>query len=772
MRAPMPGPNAPSWIFPTSGVLALMATIYASAAADVAQALREGKSTASALIHGLDPIVAKMVEEPSGMTLLHLACQAGDDQSARLLLAQGADPDERSGALEKKFLGSKRFGPTPMIWAASSNSGGCVKALVDAMPMGEQAARAFEAKNGLGETPALTAARLGNIRALTEILNAWPASVDHKNPSRENLAMLACRGGFIDCLRQIDAKAADPNPLWIATSATGQSALSLAIESGNVECVQFFADKARQWRESDDPKRREMARELFNGAPKGRDGPLMQATKLGNDDIFQTLEHETLSNQKDLWTQLLMARECLGQADPHGAPRLFCRLSNLAQILTEATQTRRHLEDASTQKFFKELFEIAQDPKPAPYTPEALQALHAHFRLAASHNPAAFLNALKTCDTHGRGVLHLAAQSGNVLLLKALLDLLPTLRGGGEHPHGLEIDEFSALVNRRDVFGRSPLTIAAAQGDRACCEALLAKLADPALKDRSGWTPFSRALEHGHLELAKRLEFDGAKASRDFSGQSVAFLAAGWVDAPSLAWLLEGADPQELFAPNHDGATLLHAAAASGCPQRLRMALPGSDPNAQNANGATALLAALHVGNLECIKLLLPLTDPSLVDKDGRTPLQTSITKIPDPEQRQAEAAKVALVAQWIDPREKTPLGPRWQKLLGPQALACDARELAKSWARPELEPILASACAAWDAGLAPGQAQRAQTPPFGQPWQDPAEIPASTPPEREPLPSEQAPQIAPRLAAAIRAARAGMAPRPSAARAAKTAKP
>jgi len=65
--------------------------------------------------------------------------------------------------------------------------------------------------------------------------------------------------------------------------------------------------------------------------------------------------------------------------------------------------------------------------------------------------------------------------------------------------------ERGAAVNAKDILGRTPLHLAAREGNKSMAEFLLKNGADPALTDNDGKTPFLLAAQKGHWELARLL---------------------------------------------------------------------------------------------------------------------------------------------------------------------------------------------------------------------------------------------------------------------------
>jgi len=89
-------------------------------------------------------------------------------------------------------------------------------------------------------------------------------------------------------------------------------------------------------------------------------------------------------------------------------------------------------------------------------------------------------------------------------------------------PLGVRADEESYLkkaiehvekggnINIKDIFGQTPLHIAAFQGNGKLVEYLISKGADINAKDDNGWTPLHLAVKYGHRGVVEYLLSKGA----------------------------------------------------------------------------------------------------------------------------------------------------------------------------------------------------------------------------------------------------------------------
>jgi len=157
--------------------------------------------------------------------------------------------------------------------------------------------------------------------------------------------------------------------------------------------------------------------------------------------------------------------------------------------------------------------------------------------------------------------------------------------------------ECGAPADAHDYDQRTPLHIAAAEGNLPCVRVLLGARADASRLDRWGATPLSDALRAGHTgEVASVLHAAGAKllTSRAAAANQLCDLAAaGMVERVSTLVAL-GAD---VNAANVDGRTALHVAAAEAHKSTCACLIDaGADPKLRDRWGRTPLDEAQQSG--------------------------------------------------------------------------------------------------------------------------------------------------------------------------------
>uniref|UniRef100_A0A6Q2Z2W1 asparaginase n=1 Tax=Esox lucius TaxID=8010 RepID=A0A6Q2Z2W1_ESOLU len=153
--------------------------------------------------------------------------------------------------------------------------------------------------------------------------------------------------------------------------------------------------------------------------------------------------------------------------------------------------------------------------------------------------------------------------------LKAIRDALtPTLACAAAKTGDVEaldaIKEMGSNLSLGDYDGRTPLHIAACEGNLKVVQYLLGQGATVYAKDRYGNTPLCNAVQYRHKEVVKLLRKTGAHFSREElenAGSNLCSLAAS-ADIEGLEmWHLAGGD---LHMPGYDGQMPVKVAEAAG----------------------------------------------------------------------------------------------------------------------------------------------------------------------------------------------------------------
>lgn len=173
-----------------------------------------------------------------------------------------------------------------------------------------------------------------------------------------------------------------------------------------------------------------------------------------------------------------------------------------------------------------------------------------------------------------------------------------------------------------------PLIEAAAEGDLARVDALLAEGNHIDDRDAEGDTALTVASAKGHFEVVRLLLTKGADiAARCNAGNSAVCAAAGTGNSDILRLLLaKGADPN--VCNNRGYSPLLLAAFGSFDEAVLALLEFGGDPNVVNNEGLTPLMAAAYQDAIGAVAALLAAgSDPTIANKAGQTPLMAAANR-------------------------------------------------------------------------------------------------------------------------------------------------
>lgn len=187
-------------------------------------------------------------------------------------------------------------------------------------------------------------------------------------------------------------------------------------------------------------------------------------------------------------------------------------------------------------------------------------------------------------------LLHWAAQNGLIKTAKRLLSKETTA----------QLD-----VNESNSAGRTPLLVAAANGNPEMVELLIANGAILDHPDNDGATALLIAATAGEATVAEALLQAGADTTKlDSSGHSALHLAAWSGDPKVIKLLLERMKVAQSITTS--GYTPLHAAAWNGHELAVVALLQGgADPNVADSDGWTPLHKAAYRGHVKAVKALV-----------------------------------------------------------------------------------------------------------------------------------------------------------------------
>ena len=208
---------------------------------------------------------------------------------------------------------------------------------------------------------------------------------------------------------------------------------------------------------------------------------------------------------------------------------------------------------------------------------------------------AAFGNDIKTVDQDGLTLLHKAAGTNMVGVVKFLVS------------KGLDI-------NARSFVRMTPLHFAAYTGNIEIVEFLISEGAKVNVETKDGDTPLHTAVREGHVEVVKVLagmENVNVNAknlnSKEEKGLTPLHLAAHAGNLELVELLVSCREDVVVNATNNTGETPLHAAVRGGSVEvaRYLVGLENVNVDAKENNGLTPLHLATHFGNVDIARVLV-----------------------------------------------------------------------------------------------------------------------------------------------------------------------
>jgi len=569
------------------------------------------------------------VTDADGNTPLHGAVLSGEPTVAAMLLDAGAAID----ALNKA-------GISPLSIACRAANWPLVKFLLErgaktALPGGEPA---LVAAAGIADDDV----------AGVKLLLKHRAAVNAMDARQRSALMTAAAEGHEQITRALSAAGADVN----LADQNGSTALMEAARAGAVGVVSLLADAQADARTRDQHGRDALT--LACQSPHAQVETIRALLALGAEpktpgsDGRSALDHAAASGRWDLVALL--------------DPDTPLPASLDIEAISEGADTPAHLLDALrfghwaiVSSFTLRVRDWSQAQLAQLYLELTESGLRAARRWLLDHGLQAEARLqpqlIDELDSEQPTLPPLGRR-----LFDALLPLLPEsaeavedLLDAGASPAGagLLAQTLSRLTHTSslplallergaDPFGvdereRTPLHLAASNGQLAVLQALLARGCDPNTRDNSGRTPLFAALEHGAnaLPLVRALAAHGADAeATDANGETPLGLA---LEHPELERWLDWNDWQRPRRPLR-ADDLIHAATRGADTAVRRLLELGFAVDTRDAQGATALLHACGAGHREVAVTLIDAgADVGASAHNGMTPLAAAVAARREP---------------------------------------------------------------------------------------------------------------------------------------------
>jgi len=602
-----------SWHGRSEAVMTLLANGANPLATDT-----DGNTPLHGAVLSEEPMVAAMLldaEAPinalnrSGISPLAAACRAANWPLAKFLLERGAKPTPPDG--EPALVAAAGIADDDVEGvklllkhraAINAVDARHRSALMTAAAEGhEQIVRVLRTANAdvsladrHGSTALMEAARAGSVDIVQVIAEAQPDARVRDNHGRDALT-LACQSPHAqaETVRALLALGAEAK----APGSDGRSALDHAAAAGRWDLVALL--------DPDTPLPASLSVDVL---PEGADTPahLLDALRFGHWAIVSTFNQRVGEWPQGQLAQLYLdlsasglgsARRWLLEHALQAEARLQPQLIDDAET-TEGQQGTlptlgRRLFDALLQQLpgsieaVEDLMQAGASPAGTGLFGQALQ------RITDNHPQGiALLQSMLSggadpfgSDVRDRTPMHLAAANGQLAILQTLLD-----RGCNPNP--------------RDQSGRTPLFAALENGGNALplVRALVAHGADPEIADANGETPLGLALDHGEIE--RWLNWgEWSRPRRPLRADDLPAAAAIGALA-AVERLLElgfAADTRD----RQGASALLHACGAGHRDVAARLLDAGADISATANNGMTPLAAAVGARREALISLLL-----------------------------------------------------------------------------------------------------------------------------------------------------------------------
>lgn len=597
---------------------------------------------------GADPAA----RDKYGGTPLQLAA---DNKAVRVLLEAGTDPAALAAAVESITAPSSAQVVCP-DWntaaffkaAKSSDVTSCL-----------EAGAGLEMRDRWGDTPLLLATEVGNVEAVTTLVNA--GADPNKRSGRNESALFAALNGTVETVKVLLQAGADPNA---PSARDGITPLTFfAAWNKDAEKVKALLEAGA------DPN-------AWN--PRGGGTPLHTAARRGTAEVVRALleagadPNATNGNRKTPW-DLAKDREELKGSDVYrhlaraapAHPQLNCAGWNTTAFfkVAEASEVTRCLEAGahlnagspggwmpvhvaaaySQPAVIKTLLKAGVDPNARSEdgrSPLHMALGYDKFKVEDHNRDFEVVTTLlkagadpNAASSGGSTPLHTAAFSGRPAVIEALVvagaDLKARTNDGTTPLHAAafsgELSVIKALLlagadlNPRTDDGSTPLHIAASNWTNSKIPEIVTELlnsgADPRARNEEGKSPWDLAQRNRTLKNTDAYRRLASASECPGWNRKSWFESAGFEQVKKC--LAAGVDPNEIYP---EGWTPLRTAIVSGKhPAFVRALLEaGADWDSSDARGNTPLVLAANRGNIEVVKALLEAgADPNVGNRFG-----------------------------------------------------------------------------------------------------------------------------------------------------------
>ena len=562
---------------------------------------------------------SSLVEQATGDSLLHLACERGSTTMVKLLVADPhCDPSVRNNA-----------GDTPLHLATRIEDNRIIQLLL-ADPHCDPSVR-----NNAGDTPLHLATRIEDNRIIQLLLADPQCDPNVTNNQGETPLHVASRRNVDIVQALLETRECNVN----IQTKDGDTPLHLAVETGYIMCTEIVASLLTH--PQCDP----------NVANHQGKTPLHIACEKGSSTVVRTLL-ETFRCDPNLQTttgdtplhlatcaqviiQLLLADP---RCDPHvvnyqgDTPlHIALKLNNVTTFIL-ILERGCHETYANRGQMLTEASSLVQQATGGTLLHVACEygsTTIVEYLLGSEHFRCTDMNTVNRC---GEPPLYIACKMGYVDVVQALL----------------KTKECNVNVQTKD--GDTPLHIAVETEHELIKSILADPQCDPSIANNQGETPLQVGCRERNAIVVKTLLETGKcdpNVQTD-TGDTPLHLATRNKDTQVIQLLL--ADPQcDPSVANNQGETPLHVAVAVNSSKYVECLLNYSNPtnvNHPNAKGDTALHVAVTMKNPAIVKLLVSEQhcNPNVTDQDGNTPLSTAC------QQNQIESVILLLSSGKADP--------------------------------------------------------------------------------------------------------------------------